>query len=212
MGLLDTAVNLGSLGTIDSVGDLTGANQAADAMTQANQDSIAALTDMYNQSVELNQPFLDLGLRNLQTLEGEVGALTPEGRLQQIQDSFQTSPGFQNSLTLGRDTIEAGAAGGGNLFSGNTLKDLETFRTDLANREFGNYTNQFNQIEDSRLNRLAALGGVGQTAAGTITGLNQGQGENLSQTALNQGQIGASQAMAPFNTLLQVGGVAGSFY
>lgn len=206
MGLLDIA----TLGV--DIGDITGSNDAADALTAANTASTDAFTDAFNTSVELQQPFLDLGLRNLETLEGEVAGFTPQSRLEEIRNAFTTSPGFQNSLTLGRDQIEAGAAGQGSLFSGNTLKGLERFRTNLANEEFGNFSNQFNNLASDRLNRLQGLGNIGVGAATNLTNLTTNQGENLSQSALNQGNIGASQALAPFNSLLQVGNVAGSFF
>ena len=211
MGILDSSLSFIGLDG-DTIGDITGSNKAADTALQASRLGSAATTDMFNRSVELNQPFLDLGLRNLQNLEGEVSGMTPEGRLDQISKAFQTSPGFNNSLTLGRDVIEGGAAGGSHLFSGKTAKDLERFRTDLVNKEYGNFSNQYNQLEDSRLNRLAALGGIGQTSANTITGLQQNQGANLAQGYQNVGSIEASRAMAPFNTALQVGSVAGGFF
>lgn len=209
MGLLDSTMSF--LGGDDLLNDITGSEDAANAMLTANEQSIAALTDMFNTSVELQEPFREIGLESLQQLQGEVNQLTPESRLAAIQNAFQTSPGFQNRLRLGLDQVEGSAAARGSLFSGNTLKGLEDYRQNLAANEYNNFFNQYSGIADNRLNRLAAMGGVGQTATNNLTNLNTMQGQNLSNMFMNQGNINAGLSMAPFNSLLSIANVAGQF-
>lgn len=72
------------------------------------------------------------------------------------------SPAAQFAMTQGRDTIEAGAAGRGGLYSGSALKGLEDFRFGLAAGD-----------RENQLGRLMNLSSMGQAAAGGQAGANQ---------------------------------------
>jgi len=116
-----------------------------------------------------------------------TGQQTPQ---QQSPTNALTSPDYTNffkspDYTFRRDEglkgIERTAAARGGAFSGNALKALSEFNSNLAAGEFGNY-----------FNRQAALAGIGQTAnsqtgqAGLITG------QGVSNALQNQGDARAS--------------------
>lgn len=67
--------------------------------------------------------------------------------------SFQASPGYQFRRNEGMRGIERTAASRGGAFSGNALRALSEFNSNIASNEFGNWWNQ-----------QAGLAGVGQQA------------------------------------------------
>lgn len=86
------------------------------------------------------------------------------------------SPAAQFAMTQGRDTIEAGAAGRGGLYSGSTAKGLEDFRFGLSAQD-----------RDNQLNRLLGLTQMGANAAA------------------GQGAQGTAFAQSAGNNILQAG-------
>lgn len=213
MGFISDVVKVGTGGLID----LDAGDDAAAAQLAATDKQIEENARQYDQTREDWMPFRDIGLQNFQNLNRLANSpdQTPEGRLARIRSSFQASPGFQNRLKLGLDQIQQGAAAQGTLFSGNTLKGMEDYRQNLASDEFNNYTNLYNSLNDTRLNRIAGLAGAGQASTAQITNAGQNYSNNLNQIYQNQGDIRAAQAMGPTNTLLNFANaganIAGAF-
>jgi hypothetical protein len=117
---------------------LLGANASKSA---ANTAANAATAAAAQSSADL-APWRDLGTRMLPRLEAEVGT------------SFQTSPGYQFRMDEGVRAIDRAASARGLLGSGARLRQLTAYGQGLAGDEYNNYWN-----------RLASLGGIGQTAA-----------------------------------------------
>lgn len=91
------------------------------------------------------------------------------------------SPQAQFLLTQGRDTIEAGAAANGGLYSGATLKALDEHRMNVAQTD-----------RDNQLSRLLGLTQIGQASA---TGSNAA-GTNFAAGASGAIASGANAKMA----------------
>ena len=90
---------------------------------------------------------------------------------------YEASPMARYLLETGRDTIEGGAAAGGGLYSGATMKALEDYRQKTVMADRDNY-----------LARLLGLTQMGANAAG-----NQGAaGTNFAGTATNTMMAGAA--------------------
>jgi hypothetical protein len=115
-------------------------------------------------------PWRDTGSWALGQLRGELGS------------GFQLSPGYDFAMSEGVRAIDRGASARGLLGSGARLRELTRYGQGLANQEYGSY-----------LNRLAALAGLGQTAA---TNTAQMGGQALMQGGLAQAQGGINSANA----------------
>lgn len=128
-----------------------GANSAANKQKSAANTANALQTRVYEEQVNRLQPFLDAGMGGLQNYLYELGLTqdAPEG-----YTPMSMSPAANFLLTQGRDTIEAGAASQGGLYSGATLQGLEDYRQNVALSD-----------RDRQLNRLLGLTGLGQSAA-----------------------------------------------
>lgn len=99
---------------------------------------------------------------------------------------FEASPGYLFRLQEGQKAIERSAAARGGLYSGATMKAIDTYSQGVASDEYSNY-----------VNRLAALAGVGQTATNSTAQAGQNYANGASAAATN---AGAARASAYQNT------------
>lgn len=105
-----------------------------------------------------------------------------------MRAGFQTDPGYEFALQQGLRGVDAGAAARGIVDSGATRKAEIGYAEGLANQQYNQYTDRFNNY----VNRLFALAGAGQNSAtqSATTALNTGN--NLSNISLGQGAADAS--------------------
>lgn len=94
---------------------------------------------------------------------------------------WQMTPSSNFLLEQGRDTIEAGAAAGGGLYSGAALQGLEDYRQNIA---LGDRENQ--------LNRLMGMAGSGQNAAAGLAAANQNYATQAGNAIANAGNASAA--------------------
>lgn len=94
---------------------------------------------------------------------------------------FFTSPGYQFRRDEGMRGLERSAAARGGAFSGNALRALSEFNSNLATSEFGNYFNQ-----------LASIAGIGQTATNQTAAYGADHAANAGRNALAAGEARAS--------------------
>ena len=116
----------------------------------------------------------------------------------------QNDPGYQFRLQQGLGALQNSAAARGGLLSGNTLQGIEQYAQDYASNEYQNVYNRslgqyqqnyniFQQNQANEFNRLAALSGIGQTAAGQLSSAGQSAAGNVGNILLGSaGQIGQS--------------------
>jgi hypothetical protein len=111
----------------------------------------------------------------------------------------QNDPGYQFRLQQGQQALERSAAARGGLLSGGTGKALQQYGQDYASNEYGNVYNRalgqyqqnyniFQQNQANQFNRLAALSGVGQTAAGQLSSAGQSYANTNANLLGNIGQ------------------------
>ena len=124
--------------------------QQQQAATQAGQLSANAtnaqtnlLAQMYNQTRADQAPYRAAGQQGL------------EAYTQNLSQPFQQTPGYQFMQNEGQRAVMANAAQRGLVNSGGTLRALQDRGMGIADQTYGQY-----------MNRLAALSGIGQTAAG----------------------------------------------
>lgn len=182
----------------DIIGDITGANKAADAQTNAANQSAALSKEQFEAIQQNLAPFLQFGTSQLQGLQGLMQPLDRQGELAQ----FYSSPEFalQSRQARGQQLAASEATGGlGSTSTGNALASI-------APQLGMSYLGQREAQQADMFNRLFAGAGMGLNAAAQ-----QGQaGQNYVSQASNAfNQAGAAQAggaMSGFNTLLGLGG------
>lgn len=197
-------VGYSALDKLAEISGLPRAPQSDDfgAYARANPDIVA---DYNSGKVDKRQfqSLADYGRYHWQTYgQGEGRALPTAaagGGSSDPYAGFTTSPGYLFRLQEGQKAIERSAAARGGLYSGATMKALDTYSQGVASDEFGNY-----------VNRLSALAGVGQSATGSTAAAGQAYASGASQAAQ---QAGAARASAYANTgqaiNTAVGGLAG---
>lgn len=115
-------------------------------------------------------------------------------------DQVQLDPGYQFGQQQGQQAIDRKTAAAGGRISGASLKAAAQFGTDYATTGYSTAYNRVNQARSDRLNRLAALANIGQTAtqqtgnAGTnsanqISALTSAQGNATGASQVAQGNI-----------------------
>lgn len=180
------------------VGGITGANKAADAQTNAANQSAALSKGQFEQIQQNLAPFLQFGTSQLQ---GLGGLMQPLNRQQELAQ-FYSGPEFamQSQQARGQQLAASEATGGlGSTSTGNALASI-------APQLGMNYLGQREAQQADMFNRLMAGAGMGLNAAAQ-----QGQaGQNYVSQASNAfNQAGAAQAggsMSGFNTLMGLGG------
>jgi hypothetical protein len=122
---------------------------------------------------------------------------------QQAFDKFRSAPGYQFGLDQGAKTLQSSAAASGGLFSGKAGKALTQFGQDYADQ----------QGYRPYMNSLAALAGIGQTAAAQNNSLGQATAGNVGNALMSAGNARASGIQNSANiwgqAAGQIGGLAG---
>ena len=189
-------------------GDLFGgASNAAQSQEQSALLGLAAAQNAGNTaSADINQatanavqPYNQLFPAALQgvTAYGNLAGLNGAAGTQSAQAQLATMPGYQFSLGQGNAGINAAAAAGGTLNSGNQALALQNFGTGLANQNVGTYTSQ-----------LSPYLGMAQNVAGGISGAYQNQGQELANVQMSLAQQ-EEQALAGYGNA-QANGALGT--
>ncbi len=155
-------------------------DRAAQLQFQAAQEATAEQRRQYDLSRADQLPWLQSGQSALGRLDRAA-----TGDMSQ----FMQSPDYNFRRTEGTRDIGNSFASRGGAASGNALRALSEFNSNLAAGEFGNWWN-----------RTAAQAGVGQTAAGNLGQLGQNTANKISGINTNAagmaGQFGQNAANA----------------
>jgi hypothetical protein len=181
------------------------ANHAADLQKQEADNALAFQKDQWNTQQKNLEPWLASGKGALSNLTGLLsrpgqGLLTPWSSTFTAPTDVteQNDPGYKFRLSQGEGMLENSAAANGSLLSGNTLEAQQKFGQDYASNEYSNVYNRamqefqqkygiFENNQTNTFNRLAALAGVGQTAATTLGQEGQQAANNVSSIDLTSG-------------------------
>lgn len=126
---------------------------------------------------ETGQPLLPPGVN---PELGEFGSLMQPWEEEFLAPTITEDPGYQFRLQEGMRALEHSAAARGGLLTGQTAKAIADYSQGLASQEYGAAYNRalteyqqaynvFQQNQANMFNRLAAMSGMGQTAAGALT-------------------------------------------
>lgn len=183
----------------------TGAANANEIQGQLHNDTLGTLKGLYDKSQADNQPYQTTGKSALDRLaqiynldrvgaDGSVGSGDPNQNLDP-NGTFYQSPDYQFALNEGIKGVDTGASARGMLDSGATRKAEIKYAGNLASGQFGNYAA-----------RLAALAGVGQTAAANSVNNNNTYGgrvadaNNSYATQYGNAQLGLGTNLANTST------------
>lgn len=179
-------------------------SRASSKAARAQQQSAAAQQalekEMFERQVELQEPFRQIGLSNLNRLAalyGEGGQFARAPGMEEIQ----MDPGYAFRLAEGQKALERSAAARGGLLSGSMLKGAQRYGQELGSQE---YQNAYARAMEQRARTTNALLGVGQygpTAATTIGGAAQNYAQGAGQAIGMGGQARASGYIGQANAL-----------
>ena len=180
------------------VGDITGANQAAEAQTNAANQSAAISKEQFEAIQKNLAPFLQFGTNQLQGLQG---VMQPLNRQEELA-TYYSSPEFalQSQQARGQQLAAAESTGGlGSTSTGNALASI-------APTLGMSYLGQREAQQADLFNRLMAGASMGLNAAA----MQGAAGQNYVSQASNAfNQAAAAQAggaTSGFNTLMGLGG------
>jgi hypothetical protein len=177
------------------------AGDAADSQAQSSAASIAEQRRQFDLTRSDSAPYRSAGGRALGTLEKDIN--TPVSSADVMSD-----PGYQFGLKQGQIGLDRKAAAAGGRVSGAALKSAAEYATNYASTGY----NAAYQRRQDRLNRLASLAGIGQSAtaassqagassANAISGILSSQGDAAGAARLAQGNIWG-------NSINQIGAAA----
>jgi hypothetical protein len=147
-------------------------------------------------------PYREAGTNALTTLQGDIN--TPVSAAEVMSD-----PGYQFGMQQGQQGLDRKFAAMGGRASGAALKAATRYATDYAASGYG----AAYQRKQDRLNRLAAIAGIGQTSTGQsgMNGAGSSQSSAISNLISAQGNAAGASQMAQGNiwgnTINQLGAI-----
>lgn len=178
-------------------GGITGSNKAGEAQVRAAQKGMAISKEQFEATQKNLQPFMHFGTGFLPQL-GET--MAPLDRKQELQAYYQ-SPEFNMMSDVARGQQLAAAEATGGLGSTTTGNVLASIAPQLGQKYLGS-----RMAEQTDLyNRLMGGVNVGLGAATSTGASGQQYSSQASDLLAEQGAAEAGAALAPFQTLMQIG-------
>jgi len=177
------------------------AKDAAQTQADATSAGIGEQRRQFDLMREDFAPYREAGRRGLAAYESEIN--TPTTAADVMQD-----PGYQFGLTQGQTALDRKIAAMGGRVSGAALKAAARYGTDYASTGF----NAAYQRRQDRLNRLAALAGIGQSATGSSAAAGSHMADAVSGMLTSQGDASAAAQMARGNIWANTGNQIAALY
>lgn len=208
---IETALIGGAASVLGGAISSRGARKAADAQKKAAEAQQALEKEMFERQVELQEPFRQIGLSNLNRLAalyGEGGQFARAPGMEEIQ----MDPGYGFRFGEGMKALERSAAARGGLLSGQMLKGAQRFGQELGSQEFQNAYARAMEQRARTTNALTGLGAIGPTAATTLGAAAQNYAQGAGQAIGMAGQARASGYIGQANALNQaLGGLMNAY-
>ena len=201
-----------SAGTAALVGTIGGALISSSATRSAasqQADATAMGTDEQRRQFDIAQanqaPYLAAG-------KTALGQLQTENDTPFDASKVQMDPGYEFARKQGQQAIDRQTAAAGGRISGASLKAASEYNNGVASQGYSTAYNRANQSRTDRLNRLAALAGVGQTATQNIGSVGQTTANNISNMTTAQGNASAASTLAQGNIWAGAGNQIAALY
>lgn len=173
---------------VSSVIGSNAASSAADKQAGATGASIDEQRRQYDLTRSDYAPYRDAGVKALGQYQTEINGNTSAA-------DAMAEPGYQFGLQQGQQALDRKAAAAGGRVSGAALKSATEYATNYATTGY----NAAYQRRQDRLNRLAALANVGQTATGGSAAAGASAANNISGLISAQGNASGSAQLAQGN-------------
>jgi hypothetical protein len=202
---------------IGAAGSAYAGSKSASATTNASNNAITEQNNALQQQATLSQPYRDLGTSNIQTYQnlltganGPAGANAAPGSATagaNIEQTLQTMPGYQATLTQGTEAAQRAAGASGLNLSGNQVAGVQQFGSQLADSTY--QTQLANLLQPIQLGQAAAAGQAANvgTAATNVGNIGINQGNNIANIDANEiagitrAGSGAANQLITYNTL-----------
>jgi hypothetical protein len=165
-----------------------GAKSAASSQANATQAALDEQRREFDLNQSNQQPYLDAGKLALGQYQTEIGKPITAA-------DVMSDPGYQFGLSQGQLGLDRKTASMGGRVSGAALKAADQYATDYATT---GYNSAYQRGQD-RLNRLAALAGIGQTATQASSAAGQSSANAISSLLTSQGDASAANQIAQGN-------------
>lgn len=136
-------------------------SDAADKQAQGTTDGIAENRRQFDITQANQAPYLAAG-------KNALAQFATENDTPLDTSKIQMDPGYEFGLKQGQQAIDRQAAATGGRISGAALKAASQYNTDYATTGYSAAYGRVKQTREDRLNRLAALAGIGQTATQNV--------------------------------------------
>lgn len=174
------------------------AENAAASQQAATQQAIAEQRRQYDQTRTDQAPYRAAGVDALGRLQTDING-TPTAA------EVMAQPGYQFGLQQGQQALDRKASAAGGRVSGAALKAASQYATDYATT---GYNAEYQRRQD-RLNRLAALAGIGQTGTQASAGAGNANAISNLQSSMGNAQGAAQLAQGNIwgNAVNQIGAI-----
>ena len=176
-------------------------SKAAKTQSQSTARALAQEQANLDRTYADQLPYRTLGTNALVNLSNEISKPTSAA-------DVMTDPGYQFGLEQGQQAIDRKIAAMGGRVSGAAIKAAGRFGVGAAT---AGYT-AADQRRQDRLNRLAALAGIGQTATNASAAAGTAAATNASNLITAQGNASAGAMVAQGNTWANTGNQLAALY
>lgn len=197
---IETALGIGA-SLVGGAMQADAQGDAADAQREATDRSIAEQRRQFDLTRGDFAPYRETGVNALRQLQTDINAPVT------AQDAM-SDPGYQFGMQQGQQALDRKFAAAGGRLSGASLKSAARFGTDYATTGY----NAAYQRRQDRLNRLASLAGIGQTATGSSALAGANASNNISSALQSQGDATAAAGLARGNTWANTGNQIAALY
>lgn len=170
------------------------ADKAAEQQAEATKTATKEQRRQFDLTRADYAPYRETGVNALRQLAGDINAPVTAAEV-------MSDPGYQFGMDQGQQAISRRIAAGGGRVSGQAIKAAARFGTDYGAVGYG----AAYQRRQDRLNRLASLAGVGQTATGASAAAGQSSANNISALLSSQGDANAASTLAKGNVWQNTG-------
>lgn len=180
------------------------AGRAASKQASSTDRATDEQARQYDQTREDYAPYREAGKKALGQYETEINAPVTSA-------DVMSDPGYQFGLSQGQLALDRKAAAAGGRVSGAALKAAAEYANNYATTGY----NAAYQRRQDRLNRLASLANIGQTATGGSAAAGAAKSNAISSLISSQGDASAAASMAQGNiwgnTINQIGAGIGKW-
>lgn len=180
-------------------------NSAANKVAKGTDNALAEQAREFDVTQENQKPYLEAG-------KTALGKLVVENDVPLDPSQVQLDPGYQFGLQQGQQAIDRKTAAAGGRISGAALKAAAQYGTDYATSGYSSAYARRNQARTDRLNRLAALAGVGQTATQSVDAAGANSANTRSALMVAAGDNAGAETMAQANIWGNAGNQLAALY